>query len=424
MAEGNSVVITSQVESIEFAEQGPMGSSYLIVLVLILSIQQCIGDETPINATSALKRRHPDLENMISVWIAISLEHAKHIDQLKADYDHLLQDNKNLKHENENLRLDNENLKSHLQEYGRVRDDAVLRLKHMEERFQYMEAVVLQITPQTCQAFANLGIRRSGTYLVDPDGALVGDPPIKVFCDMETDPVSTIVEHDSMKNDTEIDHCASPGCYARKVTYDASMKQMVALMDQSLWCHQRIKYDCISAALSTGAIHYAWWVDRHSDAQFYWHGSNAGEHVCKCGLTKDCVDQNLQCNCDAEAPLSKSDSGEITNIMALPIVEVRFGVLQFEGQDANYTLGGLVCRGYHMIKRKDGRLDIVLCQMDLEESDPEFQVETGEDSKMPGQSILLDLKKNDTVYVYMEWGNIVATERRHAHFVGYLLHPM
>ncbi|CAG0901976.1 unnamed protein product [Darwinula stevensoni] len=70
------------------------------------------------------------------------------------------------------------------------------------------------------------------------------------------------------------------------------------------------------------------------------------------------------------------------------------------GQQANYTLGGLACKGktpapdnpaqscsslrqagsthpgYYLINSKKGRLDVVLCRMDLEEFDPKFQVET------------------------------------------------
>ncbi|CAG0894611.1 unnamed protein product [Darwinula stevensoni] len=216
---------------------------------------------------------------------------------------------------------------------------------------------------------------------------------------METDPVSTIVLHDSMGN-TEIGRCADPGCYSRSIMYGATVKQMVALMEQSKSCEQQMRYDCFTTALTTADTHYSWWVDRHGQPQYYWDGSHAGEHVCNCGLTSDCIDPIMMCNCDAKAPQWESDAGIITNRTALPIIELRLGGLRFKGQKANYTLGGLVCRakvpppnnpaescsslrragndhpGYYLINSKKGRLDVVMCRMDLEETDPEFQVET------------------------------------------------
>ncbi|CAG0894610.1 unnamed protein product, partial [Darwinula stevensoni] len=327
-----------------------------------------------------------------------------------------------LRHENEELKLklkhETEKLKFQQTEQAA---DMQRRENTVEERLLYLEARSFEsvtcndltwpaAAPPSCQTLADLGVTHTGTYLVDPDGVFIGDPPIQVLCDMETDPVSTVVLHDSMGN-TEIDHCADPGCYRRVVGYEATMKQMVALIDQSESCQQQIRlrlsldysplqYDCFATALSSGDTHYAWWLDRHDDAQYYWDGANAGEHVCNCGLSDDCVDSAMPCNCDAEAPQWESDSGAITNGTALPITELRFGGLQFDGQMANYTLGGLTCKGkapppgnpaescstlrqagntgtgYHLITNKEGRFDVVLCRMDLEETDSEFQIMT------------------------------------------------
>ncbi|CAG0886206.1 unnamed protein product [Darwinula stevensoni] len=360
-----------------------------------------------------------DLEKNLSALTETTREHAERIAQLalsnedlrKANED-LRKDNEDLKLSNEDLKLSNEDLQSRLREFQRDRNETKLRRDEVEGRLQFLEGInTLQNTPRTCQSLADLGVTTTGIYSVDPDGVLVGDPPIKVFCDMETDPVSTIVLHDAMDEDAVVDRCDRPGCFGRNVTYNASMTQMVALIDRSQSCDQKIRYGCLSAALSTGgATQYAWWVDRHGQPQYYWHGWNATEHTCACGLTESCIDNNLLCNCDAEAPQWESDSGTITNETALPITQLRFGGLQFEGQRANFTLGGLVCRGeassgkavqggvsraehpaescstlrragnghtgFHLVER-NGRLDVVRCRMDLSETDPEFQVETG-----------------------------------------------
>ena len=39
-------------------------------------------------------------------------------------------------------------------------------------------------TARTCEELRENGVTSSGTYYVDPDGAGVGDPPIKVECTM------------------------------------------------------------------------------------------------------------------------------------------------------------------------------------------------------------------------------------------------
>ncbi|CAG0899722.1 unnamed protein product [Darwinula stevensoni] len=335
-------------------------------------------------------------------------EHAKQIEQLMTEIENLRNDgkilrddNKKLKNNFENIRKDHENLKSSFQEHLRERDKLKLQLNTTEGRLQYLEAISLQIAPQTCQTLADLGVTQTGKYFVDPDGVSIGDAPIKVLCDMETDPVSTIVLHDSMA-DTMIDPCAGPGCYRRKIKYDASLKQMVALINQSTHCSQEIRFDCLSTALSIGERRQAWWVDRHGNPQDYWDGSNGEKHVCRCGLSNNCTDKALSCNCDAKAPQWESDSGAIINRTSLPLTELRFGGLQFAGQKAKYTLGGLACRGkassssenpaescsslrrtgntrsgYYLIQKKNGRLDVVLCRMDFEDSDAGFQLDTG-----------------------------------------------
>ncbi|CAG0891374.1 unnamed protein product [Darwinula stevensoni] len=385
----------------------------------------------------------PDLEEILS--------------NILGKMEELAKDNTELKRSNARLNVENVNIRSHL--------------NVMEERVQYLEAVTRQITPPTCGSLADLGITRTGTYLVDPDGVLRGDPPIQ--------------------------------------------------------------YDCLSTALKAGETQNARWVDRHGDPQYYWDGAHAEKHMCRCGLTDECVDPTLPCNCDAEAPQWESDSGAITNRTALPITELRFGGLRLDFQQARHTLGALVCKGhnpldrptrscsslrqaghtrtgYYLINTREGRLDVALCQMDLDETDPKFQLETGariavenvyfdaylvnyqtnsgrirfdgtevnigdamspstgiftaptpgiyafhlhyfsdietqvnlrqngivkgqayaddvygyDDGQTPGQSILLTLDAGDQVDAYLDFGSAGSTSDRNVHFVGYLLYPL
>ncbi|CAG0889756.1 unnamed protein product [Darwinula stevensoni] len=177
------------------------------------------------------------------------------------------------------------------------------------------------------------------------------------------------------------------------------------------------RYDCFSTALYDGEIQYAWWEDRHGDPQYYWDGSHAGEHMCNCGLTGNCVDPTFSCNCDAEAPQWEYDACTIINRTALPITELRFGGLLFDAQKANHTLGALVCKGrasldnpagscsslrqaghirtgYYLIRTKKGRLDVVLCRMDLEDTDVEFQRDTG--ARIVEEGVYFDAYRTST----------------------------
>ncbi|CAG0896084.1 unnamed protein product [Darwinula stevensoni] len=525
----------------KYRESSSMRVTPSVFVFVLSTFTKCtFGENILLNSVLHL-RTVMELEKMVATVVEKNQELAGDIARIKHDMNVLRLRNKNLKLDYENLEHDIKNIKSQFQEYLNRSDKT--KLENVRERLEYLEAITKQITPRTCEALANLGITKTGTYLVDPDGSLFGDPPIQVLCDMGTGQ-SKIHYCSARFYGKDLDnHCTEPGCYSRKVAYNASMEQITALINQSATCLQQIsveelvhespsrqQYDCISAALNFGDTPYAWWLDRNGQPQYYWDGANAGKHLCHCGLSGYCINRKLPCNCDAVAPESENNSGTITNSTALPITELRFGGLYFQGQKADYKLGGLVCRGHapslenqgksclslrlagntrmsFLINRIEGRIDVVPCRMELEVTDTDFQVGTGvhiaehgiyfdayrttpisttgficfdgtevnfgnamepnsgiftapldgiyefhfhyssqsmtigvelrrngrtqgilytsgEDTKMPGQSILLDLKKGDKVYAYLEEGNLAKSEGRHAHFLGYLLYPV
>jgi hypothetical protein len=65
---------------------------------------------------------------------------------------------------------------------------------------------------------------------------------------------STSVLHDS-ELPMEVDHCADPGCYSRAINYDASQRQMGALSEISLECHQSIKVSKTSFYYEKSFVH-------------------------------------------------------------------------------------------------------------------------------------------------------------------------
>ena len=97
----------------------------------------------------------------------------------------------------------------------------------------------LKLKPKTCEEIRVFDPdSETGMYWVDPDGNGLGDPPIYVHCNMATG--STSVAHDN-EHPADVGHCKQPGCYSQLIKYNATMKQVMALIQQSVECTQLIQ---------------------------------------------------------------------------------------------------------------------------------------------------------------------------------------
>nr|CAH0110895.1 unnamed protein product [Daphnia galeata] len=201
--------------------------------------------------------------------------------------------------------------------------------------------------PRTCHEarLANPSLT-SDVYWIDPDGQGVGEDPIQVTCDMSSG--ITLIGHNS-ESPTNVGHCLDPGCYSKSIAYEASLRQISALIELSEECRQSIKYDCYSAPLEFNGVVYSWWNNRDGQAQDYWSGNNNATHTCQCGIQNSCIDSNLKCNCDADAPMSLYDEGEITKKEDLPISRLNFGRTAPEASSGVHTLGKLKCSGQRVV---------------------------------------------------------------------------
>ncbi|XP_046446696.1 uncharacterized protein LOC124195999 [Daphnia pulex] len=201
--------------------------------------------------------------------------------------------------------------------------------------------------PRTCHEarLANPSLT-SGVYWIDPDGQGVGEDPIQVTCDMSSG--ITFIGHNS-ESAINVGHCLDPGCYTRSIAYEASSRQISALIELSDECRQSIKYECFSAPLEFNEIAYSWWNDKNGQAQYYWSGNNNATHTCQCGIENSCVDSNVKCNCDSYAPSNLSDSGEITKKEDLPVSRLNFGRTSPEASSGIHTLGKLKCSGQRVV---------------------------------------------------------------------------
>ena len=90
----------------------------------------------------------------------------------------------------------------------------------------------------------------------------------------------------------------------------------------------------------------AWWEGSNSVKHFYWDGQHSpNEHVCACSSTTSCISELVTCNCDQGAPQWMTDEGVLTDVNALPVKELAFGGLEYDGQQAQFELGPLSCSG-------------------------------------------------------------------------------
>ena len=198
--------------------------------------------------------------------------------------------------------------------------------------------------PETCSSVKSNVTDVSGHYVIDSDGA-GGAAPFDVYCNM-TDKGGigvTVVSHDT-ENRTHVNGCDQDGCYKRDVTYmGASLSQLTALTNASLYCEQFISYECFDSKLFRGGK--SWWVSRDGVKMNYWGGAVNMKNYCACGVMKTCADGSWQCNCDANQKAWLQDSGLLTEKAHLPVSQLRFGDTGLKHEEGYHILGKLKCFG-------------------------------------------------------------------------------
>ena len=154
----------------------------------------------------------------------------------------------------------------------------------------------------------------------------------------------TVIGHDS-ESRTLVKGFESQGANMRKITYDISMEQIIAIIKQSKNCEQFIKYECYDSVLFYDVNNlYGWWVSRQGSKMNYWGGAAVNSGKCACGMTNSCSGGG-KCNCDKNDPTWREDSGYLTDKNTLPVTELRFGDLGDSGESGYHTLGKLRCWG-------------------------------------------------------------------------------
>ena len=297
----------------------------ILLFIIYVGIILCIGGkaETSINTEEKISR----LENLfMDVNSRLEIVESKN---------HALENEKNeMKSQLNLLELEKTELRSKL-------DDINDEVDHLKE-------LTKMLSVRTCDEMHMYGVNKSNYYFIDPDGALNGEEPIRVYCDFTKDYGLTQISHNSEER-IEVAHCNDPGCYSRPIIYDSSFDQIKALIELSESCSQLMRYDCFASPLVDEGINYGYWMDKNGETQIYWTGSNYGQHVCSCHFSEEgCAQEETlhnTCNCDSKGLSELSDVGTITNSSALPITELRFGGLLYDAQAGYHTLGKLICAG-------------------------------------------------------------------------------
>jgi hypothetical protein len=197
-------------------------------------------------------------------------------------------------------------------------------------------------TPTSCSALLiKHPSTRSGMYYINPQG-LSSSPLVQVYCHMtsKNGVGVTVIGHDS-ESRTLVKGYESPGSYRRKIKYDISMEQIVAIMKQSKNCKQFIQYECYNSGLWRS---YGWWVSRQGSKMNYWGGAAVNSGKCACGMTNRCAGGG-KCNCDKNDSTWREDSGYLTDKNTLPVTELKFGDTGDSVEKGYHTLGKLRCWG-------------------------------------------------------------------------------
>ncbi|KAJ8418687.1 hypothetical protein AAFF_G00001860 [Aldrovandia affinis] len=200
---------------------------------------------------------------------------------------------------------------------------------------------------ESCSVLRDAGTLESGTYIIDPDGPGQGQNPFPVYCDMDSQPGAgvTVVSHNS-ESRVRAEPCEEAGCYSREVVYrHASLLQLRALIHTSLSCSQRVKLECRHIRF-LGA-QWGWWTSWDGRRVDSWGGATTGSRRCACGERGDCDLGLSTCNCDANDAVWRFDDGFLSDMVLLPIREVRFGDTRDVPMEmAFHTIGPLQCRGH------------------------------------------------------------------------------
>ena len=93
-------------------------------------------------------------------------------------------------------------------------------------------------------------------YSIKPQGL---NSTVQVFCNMTSKNGVGVTEigHDS-ESRTLVDGYEAAGSYTRTIKYNISMEQIVAIVNESKYCEQFIKYECYASTFLWNGKRESW----------------------------------------------------------------------------------------------------------------------------------------------------------------------
>ncbi|XP_034312530.2 SCO-spondin isoform X1 [Magallana gigas] len=213
----------------------------------------------------------------------------------------------------------------------------------------------------TCSNLRDMGMVDSGMVQLKPERRdLYSEKPelepVWLYCDMESEGGIgvTVVGHDK-ESRTNVNGYEGAGSYLAKVTYEVSTDHVIAIIDQSKFCKQFLRWECKGAVIHNPHQKDSWttfWTNRSSEFNqyntpaTYFPGAKPGSGNCACGDTGTCTNKSLSCNCDSNDFEWRSDEGFVTYKDDLPILAFRAGDTGNEPvEQGAHTIGRVYCQG-------------------------------------------------------------------------------
>ena len=105
-----------------------------------------------------------------------------------------------IKEKNHMLEEEVQILKEKNQIYEKSNKNLKKKMKDIDDELSYLKELSKLNIVRTCEEMADYGVNQSDFYLIDPDGPLMGEKPISVYCDFRNGIVSTKISHNSEEN--------------------------------------------------------------------------------------------------------------------------------------------------------------------------------------------------------------------------------
>ena len=162
---------------------------------------------------------------------------------------------------------------------------------------------------------------------------------ITVYCEFTENKYKSVFYHADSGQTIRINGFEERGRYSRQILYNNDFQSIVAIVDASDFCEQKIETTCRGSMISG----YSWFTDRTNTKIPFWAGGQTTG--CKCGIDNSCAEPKDKCNCDKNDDVVRNDHGSYTDKSLLPLSWVKVGDTGGPTEYLKLKIWNLVCHG-------------------------------------------------------------------------------